>query len=161
MAAGEAREEAAMDDITVIRRIDAPAADVWSLVTDLERSVDALRGITAIERLDDGDGFGVGTRWRETRELFGREATEEMEVVDLAPGSSYTVEARSGNTHYVSTIEVRPLDATSCELLMSLAGRSSSVAGRLAAATLGRLFSPATRRAMERDLDDIAAAAGA
>ncbi len=46
-------------------------------------------GDHAVERLDSGTDFGVGTTWRETRVMFGREATEVMEIVAVDEGRSY------------------------------------------------------------------------
>lgn len=79
-----------------------------------------------------------------------------MEVTAVEPGSSYTVVAHSGGTTYTSTMTVDPLGDERCRLGSSFTATSASAAGRLMAATLGRLFAGATRRALRRDLDDIA-----
>jgi uncharacterized membrane protein len=141
----------------VSREVAASAQQVWDVVTDLEGSPAVLTAIEHVERLDDRPGFGVGTRWRETRTMFGKQATEEMEVTDVDPPHRYTVVAVNGSTTYTSTVTVTPLGAQRCELTMSFAGRSSGVVARLLAATVGRLFAGATRRSLQQDLDDIAA----
>ncbi len=66
------------------RTISAPSGRVWDLLTDLARAPRIISAIDGVERLKDGDGFVVGTRWRETRTVFGRQATEETEVVEDA-----------------------------------------------------------------------------
>lgn len=81
--------------IEVSQAVAAPAPVVWSLITDIEHSPEVISGIRSVERLDDGDGFGVGTRWRETRVMFGRSASEEMTITAVDPGWSYTAEAGS------------------------------------------------------------------
>jgi carbon monoxide dehydrogenase subunit G len=146
-------------DIAARREVAAPAAAVWVVVTDLERSPEVLSAVQAVERLDDLDGFEVGTRWRETRTMFGRQATEVMEVTEVDPGRRYEVVAVSGTTTYRSTITVTPEGTDRCELAMTFAGTTTGVAARLMAATVGRLMAGATRRALERDLDDLAARA--
>lgn len=78
--------------------------------------------------------------------MFGRQATEEMEVTATDRPRSYTVVAANGSTAYTSTVTVEPLGSERCVLRMSFAGTSSSVAGRVLAATVGRLFAGATRR---------------
>ena len=53
-------------------------AEAYTDAGDVEAAVEAIE---AVERLDSGDAFGPGTSWRETRTMFGRQATEE-EVAD-------------------------------------------------------------------------------
>ena len=147
--------------LRVTREIDAPAQRVWELITDIEHAPETLSGVEQVERLDDGGGFGVGTRWRETRTMFGRQATEEMEVTAVEPERSYTTVAQHGTTRYVSALQVEPLGEERCQLAMTFEGTSSSALGRILAATVGRLFSGSTRKMVQQDLDDIAAAAEA
>ena len=148
-----------MSELRMEREVAAPAEAVWAVMTDLDSSPDTLSGVDAIERLDGGGELRVGTRWRETRTLMGRQATEEMEVTALEPGRSYTVEADSSGAHYRSVLAVEPLGTDRSRLSMTFGGEPSGMAGKLAAATVGRLFQGATRKALERDLADIAQAA--
>jgi carbon monoxide dehydrogenase subunit G len=99
---------------------------VFLALTDLEAAKEWMPGFVRIERLSDS-GFHVGTEWRETRRLFGREATEQFEVtrcdppsrigirVDGAKGSSkrgeflfdYRLEPRGGGTLVTLDGEIR------------------------------------------------------
>lgn len=146
-------------DMTVTHSTAAAPEDVWAVMTDIEGSAEVLSGVKEIERLDDGSGFGEGLRWRETRVMMGREAVEEMQVtsVDLET-RSYVVEAGSGGTNYRSTLSVTPADAGSV-ITMTFGADPDGALQKLLAATLGRLFAGATRRALQQDLTDIAAAA--
>lgn len=148
-----------MSTTHVEREVAAPSQRVWAVMTDLERSPEVLSNVEAIERLDDGSGFGVGTRWRETRTMMGRQATEEMAVTAVEPGRSYTVEANSRGAHYRSVLAVDPLGGERSRLSMTFGGEPTGLASKLLSATLGRLFEGATRKALEQDLADIAAAA--
>lgn len=145
-----------MTELTVTRRIAAPRERVWEVLTDLDRSPEVVRGIQSIERVR-GDGFDVGTRWRETRTMFGRGATEEMEVTALDPGTSYVVESDGPGTRY-RTEFVLAGDGGGTEVTMTFGAEPGSTVERLLAATVGRLFAGATRRAVAADLDDIARA---
>lgn len=147
-----------MQTFRATRHVAAPVARVWAVATDLANAPDVIADIDAVEVLTPGP-FGVGTRWRETRTMFGKTASEEMAVTAVEPERSYTVEADSRRTHYVSTFTFAPTTEGGTDLTMSFAGEPS---GTLAKA-LTRLTAPLTRRAVEKtlraDLDDIAAAA--
>lgn len=135
----------------------APAETVWTIMTDLENWPKVVQAIESVERLDDGDDFGVGTRWRETRTMFGRQATETMQVTEVDPGRSYTVEARNRGATYTSVSSVEPT-REGCVIEMSFDAQTSGVS-KLLGATLGKLFEGATRKALLQDLVDIAQAA--
>lgn len=134
---------------------------VWSVLTDLEGSPGRISGILSVERLDDGSEFGVGTKWKETRVMFGREASEVMEVTSVEPGSSYTVESDGKGAKYVSTMAVAPSAEGGSTVSMSFGGEPTGLVSRILSATLGKLAAGATRKMIEQDLKDIAAAAEA
>ncbi|MCR8670610.1 SRPBCC family protein [Agrococcus sp. HG114] len=157
-----------MSDLSLVleRSIDAPTDAVWRVLTDVEGSEAVLSGVTRIERLA-GAGYAIGTRWRETRTMLGREATEEMEVVGIDPGRSTTIAAEVPGMRYRTEFELEPLPAVggaaATLLRMRFSGTyvSPSWVQRLAARLTSRLGLAAARRAMQQDLDDIAAAAEA
>jgi len=149
-----------MKGIELRREIEAPAERVWSVITDLDSATERLSGVERIERLG-GPEFGVGTRWRETRTMFGKQATEEMEVATVDEGQAYTVVADSHKTHYHSELRVEDSGGGASVLSMSFRGEPQSLGAKLAGATVGRLFAGATKKALRQDLDEIAAAAEA
>jgi hypothetical protein len=51
---------------------------------------ESVSGIKEIEMLTPGD-FGLGTRWRETREVLGRRDSAEMEVTSFERNRTYTI----------------------------------------------------------------------
>ena len=79
--------------IEASRVVNAPPEAVWAIVTDLAETANVIEAIESIEVLQGPDPLAVGTRWRESRTMFGKTASEEMEVTELDPGRSYTVEA--------------------------------------------------------------------
>ena len=150
-----------MTRINVSRTVAAPADVVWSILIDLDGSVDAISAIQSIEILSDGEQFGVGTKWRETRTMFGRQATEVMWVTDVDPGISYVVEAESNGARYTTVMKVLPSGDDTCELSMEFGAEAIGTMARVMGATVGKLFESATRKALAQDLDDIAVAAEA
>lgn len=148
-----------MTEIAVSRDVAAPPDRVWEVLIDLDQAENRISGITSVERLA-GDGFTIGTRWRETRTVFGREATEEMEVTAIDPGRSYTVEADSKVAYYTTVLSVEP-SGDGSTLTMTLGSEPKGTLSKIGAATIGKLFEGTTRKMIEQDLADIAAAAQA
>lgn len=145
-----------MNPMTVSRHVDAPPEQVWAVLTDLEHAPEVITAIEAVE-IHSSTAFDVGTRWTERRTMMGRTASETMEVTAVDPGRSYVAEAESGGTHYRSEFRIAPEDGGTA-LTMTFAGEASGLGGRLLAATLGRVFAGATRKALLADLADIAQA---
>ena len=90
-----------MGQVAVSVAIAAPVEEVFALFTDLEQLPGRVQAIIRIEKLTPGP-VGVGTRFRETRVMFGKEATEEMEFVAFEPNRSYTLRAASCGSEYTT-----------------------------------------------------------
>lgn len=148
-----------MSVMRVQRDVAAPAEKVWAICTDLDGTKDVISAITALERTDGGSGFGVGTAWRETRVMFGREATESMAVTQVDEGRSYVVESLSRGVLYRSVMRVEP-KGDGCRLSWEFGAEAQSTSAKLMS-LLGKLMEGSTRKALMADLDDIAAAAEA
>jgi hypothetical protein len=93
----------------------------------------------------------VGTRWRETRVMFGKEATEEMEIVALEPNQSYTVRGVSCGAEFLTELRFTSLGgATLVE--MELRTRALTFFARLLA-PLGWLMMGTMKKCLAEDLD--------
>jgi len=149
-----------MTVMKVERDVAAPAERVWAICTDLDRTGEVISAITSLERTDGGSAFDVGTAWRETRVMFGREATESMEVTGIDEGRSYVVESTSRGVRYKSTMLVEPRGDGACRLVWEFGAEPLTTGAKLMS-VVGRLFEGSTRKALVADLDDIAAAAEA
>ena len=72
--------------------IDAPPQVVFAAIADIESWPSAISAIAEVTLLTPGP-VAVGTRFRETREMLGRKATEEMTVAEierwLSPNLAY------------------------------------------------------------------------
>lgn len=151
-------EREPMKELVVTQDSVATPDNVWRVLTDLDNAVSTISAIEKIERLDGGSGFDVGTTWRETRTMFGKTATEDMTVTELDLGRSYTTEARSHGAYYRSTHLVEPIEGGS-RITMAFGAEPTSAISRIFSVTIGRLFDSYTRKALAKDLTDIAAAA--
>ncbi|MGB3257471.1 MAG: SRPBCC family protein [Ornithinimicrobium sp.] len=141
----------------VTRVMPAPVEHVWEVLTDLNNLSRRLGGVQAVAIMTSGP-YAVGTRWRETRTFFGRSATEEMWVRSNDPLRRTVIESDQQQVHYRTVWELTEGEGT--RLTMTFTGTSPD--GGMTA-LLSRLVGPiglrATRKAVERDLDDFEAAA--
>ena len=64
--------------------IAAPPERVWAGLTDLDRMGEWMKGLVRVERLTEGP-VGKGSQFRQTRKMFGREASEVFEVFEYDP----------------------------------------------------------------------------
>ncbi|MEM8933857.1 MAG: SRPBCC family protein, partial [Acidobacteriota bacterium] len=96
-----------MAGFSVTRRIDAPVDEVFAVFADFEHAAERIDGIRELDVLTDGP-IGAGSRFRETRVMYGKEATEEMEITAFEPDRSYTVECTSHGAHFTSVYTFEP-----------------------------------------------------
>lgn len=148
--------------VVVERRVAASPGRVWESITDLPDMPRVLSGVAKVEVLTEG-GFGVGTRWRETRRMMGKAATEEMTVTVCEPPERYVTVADSHGMHYVSEIGLVPegpaVSATVTTLRMTFTARPAhDRAPGLLTRLVSRLGARAVARALAKDLAEIAAA---
>lgn len=145
--------------LRLTQHVDAPAASVWAVLTDVEHAADTLSGVEAVEMLTEGP-YAVGTRWRETRTMMGMTASEQMEVTEVEDGHRTVVAAQNGEVAYRTVFTVRE-KPTGTDLTMVFGAEMPAQRGltKLLGAVMGRIGLRASQRAMEQDLQDIAAAA--
>ncbi len=140
--------------IHLSKYIAAPVDVTFEVFSDITKAEERIDGITKIEILSDVT-HGVGTRWRETRIMFGREATEEMEISALQPNQSYEVVASSRGVDYHTRYTFTEKDGgTQVEMVFS--GKANSLMAKLMA-PLGFLFAGSVRKALEADMDNLKA----
>jgi carbon monoxide dehydrogenase subunit G len=137
---------------TVERQIAAPPEQVFELFADLRHAAERIAGIKRLEVLTEGP-IGVGTRFRETREFYGREATEELTITAFDPARSYTVNCVSGGSVYTSTFRFRPNGAGTIATV-EFEARPVTLLARLMS-PLGWLMAGAVRKCVEGDLDEL------
>ena len=86
--------------------IAASPERTFEALSDLASHAELFDAILRIEVLTDGP-VGVGTRFRETRVMFKKEASEEMEITSFDPPNGYVTEAHNHGAHYISTWTVK------------------------------------------------------
>jgi uncharacterized membrane protein len=140
--------------VTVEMEIAAPRADVWRLVTDIENAPATIKAIERVEVLERPRTGIVGLKWRETRTMFGKTATEVMWVTNAVEGSHYETRAESHGSVYKTRIDLHDRHGRTC-LAMTFEGEPQSVGAKIMWGLTGFLFKGATRKALAKDLEDI------
>src|SRR5262245_31734315 len=96
-----------MGTFTMSRRIEASPERVFEAFTDFLRGRVHATSIKRVELLTSGP-IGKGTRFKETRMMFGREATETMEVTEFEPPRRVGIGAGSCGARFDSVFAIRP-----------------------------------------------------
>ncbi|SDD96753.1 SRPBCC family protein [Rhodococcus tukisamuensis] len=145
----------ASNEIRLTQHVAASPAKVWAVLTDLDNAQQTLSGVSRVERVS-GEGYAAGTRWRETRKMFGREATEEMWVAEVEPERRTVVKAHSSGTDYTTAFTlVSAGEGTDLTMVFS-AETGSSLLLKIMMKLFGGIGMKATTKAMTQDLRDIA-----
>lgn len=140
--------------------VAAPRRVVWELVTDIEGSPGRLSGIESVEILERPRNGLRGLKWKETRILFGKSATETMWVTEVDEGSSYVAEASSHGTGYRTKVYVAD-EGSGLRVGMVFDATPRTFGAKLMWALMGFFAKGATRKALMKDLEDIQRAAEA
>ena len=107
--------------------------------------------IIKVEMLTDGP-VGVGTRWRETRMMFKKEATEEMWVTGFDPPNGYTVEAESHGMHYSTLFSFTP-DRDGTKVSWVFSGTALSLGAKIMSPIFSVFMTGMMKKCMLRDLE--------
>lgn len=141
-----------MHEVVVSTRVNAPPDRVFGVFTDFANAAENVRGIKRLDLLTPGP-LGKGSRFRQTREIMGREDTEEMEVTDFRPGESYSVTGESHGARFVGTFKVRP-DGGDSKVEMRFTITPVSVFAKLMS-FMGPAVIESFKKAMQQDLEDL------
>jgi hypothetical protein len=134
--------------------INAPKERVWEVITDIHNSAENISGIEKIEILKEPADSLVGLKWRETRTLFGKQATEIMWITDMEEHNYYQTRAESHGSIYISRLAVADQNDGSV-LTFSFDGQPQTFGAKFMAFVMGWMFKGATKKALMKDLEDI------
>jgi len=140
-----------MVTITVTNTINAPVDTVFGLFTNLEHCGERVSGIKKCEVLTLGP-FGLRTRWLETREVMGRDVTEELEVTAFEHNRAYTITSAGHNIRVDTQFTFEPRgDGT----LVTITFRTEAqTLPSMLMSPLGWTMAGTIRRAIEHDMMD-------
>jgi len=141
--------------IKVKRHIAAAPETVFAAATDIESWAECMEGVKSVELLTDGP-MRLGTRFRETRVMFGREETEEMEVTAFDPPRSYAVGCENHGCRFHSALTFTP-NGSGTDVEMSFDATPLTAMAKLMSAMMKPLMNK-MGEVCGKDLDDLKAA---
>jgi carbon monoxide dehydrogenase subunit G len=141
-----------MFGFSVDRHIAAPPDVVFARASNFGHAPEFISAIVKMDMLTDGP-VRVGTRFRETRVMFGREATEEMTVTAFEPPKRYTLSAESHGSRYHTEMSFAP-DGQGTRVTMTFAATPVTFMARVMS-VLMRVMMKSVVKACVKDLDDL------
>lgn len=144
-----------MKEITVSTHIGASPARVFEACSDFANAPQMISAIKRVEVLTPGP-VGKGTKFRETRMMFGKEATETLEVLEFDPGRSYTVGCDSCGCRYRCTFSFRQ-NGNGTDVESRFSATPLTLAARIMGAIMSVFMSGMMRKCLVKDLEEIKA----
>lgn len=136
-----------MKQFTTERAIEAGMQEVFDVIAHIENFQAAIPHITKVEFLSS-EQRGVGTRFRETRLMRGREVTTELEVREYEPPTMVRIVSDAGGTVWDTFFRLSQEGSTT-RLAMEMDAIPHKLLARLALPLIGG----SVAKAIEADMD--------
>lgn len=140
--------------IAIEIEIKKTKGQVWKVITDIENSVNTISGIDKIEILNKPENTLVGLKWKETRTIFGKSATETMWITEAKENNYYKTRAESNGAIYQTLLKISDKENATL-LTMEFSSEAISLKGKIMAFIFGRMLGKSMKKLVEKDLIDI------
>jgi hypothetical protein len=156
-----------MAPFTMQKRISAPVDVVFEVASDLEHAAENIRAIEKVEVLTPGP-VGVATRWRETRKMMGREATETIEFTAFDRPRSFTAGCESCGAYLETVFRFETANGMTpgaesatpgTDVTVETRWEARSLFAKLMSPLMSLMFRKTLRGCIEADLEDLKRAA--
>lgn len=134
--------------------INQPIEKVWKKITDIENSANFIEGITKVEVLEKPKDTLPGFKWKETRVMFGKEATEIMWITEFKENQYYQTRAESHGSVYISRMSVEQIDDQT-QLTMSFKGEPQTFITKVLSKLMGAMMKGSMKKVILKDLKNI------
>jgi uncharacterized membrane protein len=133
--------------------INAPIQKVFDVFSDVQKIEQRIKGIQKVEILSDVKQ-GKGLKWKETRLMFGKTATEIMWITSFTQNKSYEVEAQSHGTKYHTVYTFTEVNKNTTEVNMVFSGKPISFGAKVMG-LLSFAFVGSVKKALLADMQDL------
>ena len=134
-------------------QISAPKDEVFKAFSDLNNLEKNVQAITKVEILSSGEEIGVGTKFKETRVMFGKEASEVMEITQFSPSNHIREEAESSGMHYISDWSFSEENGQT-RVTINFSGQAKSFLAKIIS-PLFFFMAGSMKKAFESDMNDL------
>jgi polyketide cyclase/dehydrase/lipid transport protein len=139
-------------DIDIIKSRE----QVWSTITDIKNCSNFISGINALEILHQPEQGLVGLKWKETRMMFGKEASETMWITEAVTYEYYCTRAESHGSVYLTRLSLSEIEGKT-NLTMSFSGEAQTFFVKLISIFMGPFVKGSMKKMLYKDLEDIKA----
>lgn len=141
-------------NISIDIEIKAPKEKVWKVITDIENSAKVISGIDEIEILNRTKDTIVGLKWKETRTIFGKSATETMWITETKENNYYKTRAESNGAVYHTVLKLTEKGENTV-LSLEFSSIAVTFKGKIMAFIFGFILKKSMKKLIEKDLVDI------
>ena len=141
-------------NVSVDINISRSAAEVWAAITDIENCQDMISSIIDLEILDKPEEGVVGLKWKETRKMFGKEATETMWITEAVDSQYYYTRAENHGAIYTTKLSLAESDGVTA-LSMTFSAEAETLGMKIMSAIMGLMLKRSMKQALQTDLEDI------
>jgi carbon monoxide dehydrogenase subunit G len=134
--------------------INSTKEKVWKVISDIENSSDIISGINKIEIVNKPKDGLIGLKWKETRTIFGKEATETMWITDSVENEYYKTRAESHGMIYISELKISE-EGGKTKLTMNFYGETTNFFGKIMSFIFSKMMNKSTEKMILEDLNDI------
>jgi hypothetical protein len=113
-----------------------------------------ISGIIDLEILEQPTDGIVGLKWKETREIFGKQSSQTMWITEAEYESFYYTRAENHGAIYMTKMSVKEVDGIT-QLSMYFSGTSESLFVRIISSIMSLFMKNTMIKLLEADLSDI------
>ena len=141
-------------NINVDIGIERPKKDVWLAITDIKNASNMISGIIDLEVLNQPVKELIGLKWKETRMMFGKEASEVMWITEAVENEYFCTRAESHGSVYRTKLSLEESEGVTV-LTMSFIAEAQSLIVKMLSVFMGALIKNSMNKALQKDLEDI------
>ena len=140
--------------VTAEIEISRPREVVWAAIVDIENWTCMVSSIINIKIINKPPDGLVGLKWEETRQMFGKEATETLWVTDAVENEYYCSRTESHGSVYITKFSLSELDGKTL-LSISFSGEPKTALVKTISFCMGPFIKSTIKNALDKDLSDI------
>ena len=137
--------------------IDAGRDAVFARFADVDSWSESIEGITALDRMGEDGPLKVGSQFRETRVMFGKEATETFTVTQLTAPEVLTLRSESCGAEFVCRHDFEETADGRTRVTLDVRSKPLTLFAKVMS-PMSVLMKGAMRKAMQKDLAEMKAA---